>query len=355
MNPNFEQTYNAVYRPKFLAFVPRLVSLVDDLLHTTGISFAQIDSRVKTTESFLHKIERKAYDDPFREVKDLAGIRVVTYYQDDVLRVAEMFRSEFHVDEDESSDKLEELDVSEFGYRSFHLVCSLGEKRRSLVEWQAFDNLSFEVQVRSVLQHAWASISHKLDYKRIQDAPSELRRQLFRLSALLELADDQFSVLRDHSIAIGRQYKQSFDRGELQMPINVDSLENYFRHVLDHDEWESLGLAAGFSNSKPESGDNERTLHALNGVLQHLGFATIEDLNTFLMQHKHKANYIFKEVAVAAQVQRAHFEANPYEMVLILVAIMEKARLPFDYTWPSFYRTEMRKVMNRLLDQQHEA
>src|SRR5205814_5224138 len=104
---------------------------------------------------------KKSYGDQLNDIRDLAGVRVVTYYHDEVQTAADLLRGEFEVDAAHSLDKLAELDVDEFGYRSLHLVCRLTASRRELIEWSKYQDMWVEIQVRSVLQHAWASISHK--------------------------------------------------------------------------------------------------------------------------------------------------------------------------------------------------
>ena len=110
----------------------------------------------------MRKVERKSHANPFDEIKDFAGVRVISYYNDDVDRIAIILNSELDVDPAHSMDKISNLDIDEFGYRPFHLVCKLKEPRIALPEWKRFSGLTIEIQVRSVLQHAWAAISHKL-------------------------------------------------------------------------------------------------------------------------------------------------------------------------------------------------
>ncbi|MCK4392178.1 hypothetical protein KAX17_04670, partial [Candidatus Bipolaricaulota bacterium] len=174
------EEYRERYYPVFRDFADRIHALIEELVKSEGIPVAQVEDRAKSPESLAGKLQRKPYRDPFSEIKDLAGVRVVTYYHDDVQHVADVIRREFDVDDEHSSNKLQELAVDEFGYRSFHLVCALQAPRDALPEWQQFAGLAVEIQVRSVLQHAWAAISHKLDYKVASQAPAELRRQLFR-------------------------------------------------------------------------------------------------------------------------------------------------------------------------------
>jgi hypothetical protein len=87
--------------------------------------------------------------------------------------------------------------------------------------------LKAEIQIRTVLQHAWAAISHKLQYKREDDVPAPLRRKLFRLSALFELADDEFISLREASSSVQRDISSRIDAGNLEIPLDGQSLRLY--------------------------------------------------------------------------------------------------------------------------------
>ncbi|MEM6338092.1 MAG: (p)ppGpp synthetase, partial [Bacteroidota bacterium] len=77
-----------------------------------------MSQRIKTFESFWGKIERKGYDDPFSEIEDICGIRVVCYYTSDIDRIATIINDEFEVKE--SLDKSSALGSDRFGYRSNH-------------------------------------------------------------------------------------------------------------------------------------------------------------------------------------------------------------------------------------------
>ena len=83
-----EKKYRDEYRPKFVSLAARISTLLEDLLKDKGIPVVQIEHRAKTVESFLGKVRLKNYEVPFDEIKDFAGVRVVTYYNDDVEHVA---------------------------------------------------------------------------------------------------------------------------------------------------------------------------------------------------------------------------------------------------------------------------
>lgn len=87
--------------------------------------------------------------------------------------------------------------------------------------------MKIELQVRTGLQHAWAAIEHKLQYKNQVDVPEPLQRKLFQISALLELADDEFAYLRTKLGKLRETYESDLKAGDIPIPINVDSIDIY--------------------------------------------------------------------------------------------------------------------------------
>ena len=196
----FAHRYRDEYQPLYKQFASRLHPLLEELIDKAGIPIDHIECRVKTIESFLKKIERfKFYDNPFERIQDFVGIRIITNYQDDVHKVIEIIRKEFDVDEELSGDKSTELGIREFGYKSVHLKIFLSPPRVTLQEWEPYAGLPAEIQVRSVLQHAWSVIDHEIAYKSKLQPSSKIVRRLSRLSAKLEEVDEEFMALRDLS------------------------------------------------------------------------------------------------------------------------------------------------------------
>jgi putative GTP pyrophosphokinase len=117
---------------RFLAIQPdsqQLFTEVEYILRKKiseqGIETSSVTSRAKTLNSFLEKLQRKHYGDPFAELTDLAGARVVCLYRSDTPKVAAIIRADFEVIED--VDKLGDLGVDQFGYGARHFVVRLGE------------------------------------------------------------------------------------------------------------------------------------------------------------------------------------------------------------------------------------
>ncbi len=231
---------------RYEKFTNKLKNLIIELLQKHNIEIAQIESRTKSVESFVEKIKRKDYSNPLEEITDLVGIRIITYYKEDVDKIGEIIKKEFEVDWGNSIDKAQTLDPDRFGYLSVHYVVSLSSSRKELTEWKDFKNIKAEIQVRTVLQHAWAAIDHKLRYKTAKEVPKNLRRQLFRLSALLELADEEFSSLRERIEKVEERYLQNVEVGRLDIELDLNSLEIYFNATKQYDKWEEIAHEIGF-------------------------------------------------------------------------------------------------------------
>ena len=177
---------------------PRVSSLITDLLRDSSLRAHSVSARVKTRESMARKLsERNPPYSHLDEITDVIGIRIITYFDDDVDLVASTIEANFDVDADNSVDKRSLLEPDRFGYLSVHYVATLSETRASLREWARFADRKFEIQIRSILQHAWAEIEHDLGYKSAIAVPGHLRRRFSRLAGLLEVADEEFTRIRD--------------------------------------------------------------------------------------------------------------------------------------------------------------
>lgn len=110
-------------------------------------------------------------------------------------------------------------------------MCPHNKARGKLPENEAFSGLKAEIQVRTVLQHAWAALDRKLRYNNEEDIPREVRRKLFRVSALLEIADENFSEVDRLVNNLREKYTTDIKTGNLDQEINLDSLEAFMREA----------------------------------------------------------------------------------------------------------------------------
>lgn len=221
------RNWYVIARPSYVALADVVRSTVEGLLKGAAIAHLSVTARAKELDSYMEKIERKEYSNPEEQVTDLAGIRVITFIESDVNRACDLIRSSFNIHSDKSLDKGDELEVDRFGYRSIHFVADLGKARIRLPEYKIYKGMLFEVQVRTVLQHAWAEIEHDRSYKFSGALPTQLRRRLFLIAGTLELADREFNQIVHELDIYAKDVARKTERGELDVELNDTSLREY--------------------------------------------------------------------------------------------------------------------------------
>lgn len=180
---------------KHQRLLPITKALLQNMLSERHIEFLSIAGRVKSQESATDKIKRKKYILPQQQFTDMSGIRVIVYLDSQVKLVSSLVRELFSVDEGNSLDKSGVLGADRVGYRSVHFVCNLGQDRAGLIEYKDVCTEPFEIQIRTVLQHAWAELTHERHYKFKQALPLHIERKINLHAGLLEVADTAFDEI----------------------------------------------------------------------------------------------------------------------------------------------------------------
>lgn len=214
-------------KDKYNKFSSEIKKLIVKLLEDASIPFHTITYRVKKRHSLAEKLIKKNYNNS-SEITDICGCRIITYYADDIDPVADIINKEFVIDKDNSVDKIKEIETNAFGYLSKHLIIELNKSRLNLPEYRSYKDLKLEIQIRSVLQHAWAEIEHDLGYKNSSVIDNKLQRRFARLSALLELADQEFQLIKN-SATVGSYNLHNKIRLTEEVPITEDSLSSFIK------------------------------------------------------------------------------------------------------------------------------
>lgn len=197
-------------------------------LKSQQIPIHQITGRVKPFSSFIDKARRQESDTPFETISDICGVRVICLFLSDLQRIGEIIESKFviHMKDDKIYTKPEEA----FGYLSVHYVGTLPAYCRG-PRYDGLEELKFEIQVRTIAMHSWATVSHYFDYKSPHAIPSHLRKDFHALSALFYLADTRFADLYHSSL----EAKETAQEKAQRLPefggeeINLDTLVAYMR------------------------------------------------------------------------------------------------------------------------------
>ncbi len=175
------------------------VATVTEILDEAGINYLTVTGRAKAVASFAAKAARerngvRLHHDPLRDITDQVGVRVITYVRSDVDAVAELLADQLTVLDDRDMGR-ETARAGRFGYASRHLLVSLDAGEHTAYQ----PTRCASIQLRTVLQHAWAEFEHEIRYKGTvpTEHASDLDRRFTLAAGLLELADREFSTIRD--------------------------------------------------------------------------------------------------------------------------------------------------------------
>ncbi len=252
-------------RDFYVSLANEVQRLIRECLNRRSIRVQSVDARAKEVDSFKlkaaspsdHDPEVPKYQDPLREIDDLAGVRIIAFFPRSLDAIETMIGEEFDIFErsDKGAALLEE---GRFGYQSIHYLVTLKDTRTQLGEYARFSRAIVELQVRTILQHAWAEIEHDIQYKSASSIPAEISRRFLTLAGLLELADREFQAIQDQDLAIKEQARRSVEVGNLgAADIVPDAVKAYLDRVLGPDgrvsdfsyDWTTRLLRnLGFSN-----------------------------------------------------------------------------------------------------------
>ena len=213
--------------PQCKAVAKEVYNTLRSTFDQAGLLVTAIEYRVKTENSLAGKLELKGGKyKSLADITDIIGLRVITFYTDDVDKVASAVERLFTVDWDNSVDKRKIHEIDSFGYLSLHYICSK----------EGFP-YRFEIQMRTVLQHAWANMNHDTGYKSGVEVPKVYLRNLSRLAGMLELVDEQFSLIRSELTDYRRRVRALVASGNLDdAPLDGDT----FRSFLELKPFDSL-------------------------------------------------------------------------------------------------------------------
>lgn len=255
---------------------------VQRLLDEAGLNIHHVTSRVKKPASLADKLRRKpGRHHGLENVTDLVGVRVITYFESDVNVVSKLVEGAYHVDWNNSVDKSKMRDPDRFGYMGVHYVV------RPLAGTPEFEGLvlgafPLEIQIRSILQHAWAEIEHDLGYKNPDAVPREVRRRFYRLAGLLEMADEEFMTVAKLSRDYGATLPQRLAEEPDSVFIDAQSMKYLLGTgtVFELDQRVADALNVMLLVGWP---DPERPQH-LASLLQYVGVHSVGQLHKELLR-----------------------------------------------------------------------
>jgi ppGpp synthetase/RelA/SpoT-type nucleotidyltranferase len=248
------------------------VDLVTSLLDEAGINYLTVSGRTKSVASFAEKATRSAdgvrlYTDPLREIGDQIGVRVITYVRADVDAVADLMGDQVVVKDDRDLGR-ETASEGRFGYASRHLQIALDAAREGQPAYAHLGGRNVQVQIRTVLQHAWAEFEHDIRYKGTVPAEHahDFDRRFTLAAGLLELADQEFTTIRDRL------------RGPVSSAGHLEAVS-----ADDDPRLDARELAAFLAGQYADAGWSRSDHYVwVSGLLLELGLTSLDELGDVL-------------------------------------------------------------------------
>jgi len=308
-------------RPVYKKLAEKIENILGELIQESQIDIHVISSRPKTIESFVEKVKRKSYDDPENQIHDLAGIRIITYVENDVERISQLIKTSFNIDKKNSVDKKKELGTDKFGYQSVHFVAQLKKDRLLLPEYKKFKGLKFEIQLRTLLQHTWAEISHDRNYKFSGKLPFSVERRFSLVAGSVEMADREFDVLATEIDKITSE----IDSGELDLPLNSTTIKQYLENKLQ--QLIEKGLPNRFYAGKDES--------VMIKELENFGIYNLKELDALITK---KFLSTYNELSIPSWNNYSSFLQN----LMIVTDYQKYFEKSWHQDWSTIHEDEVR-------------
>lgn len=274
-------TYAAL-QPGLVTLTDALVAHLCGLLDDAGINYLTVSGRAKSVESFAAKAVRevdgqRVYADPLVDITDQIGLRVITYLRADVAAVADVLTAQATV--------LTDLDMGQvtagegrFGYASRHMMLDLDDVALLAPLPEGLRIRRWQVQIRTVLQHAWAEFEHEIRYKGTIPAEHvpDLSRRFTLAAGLLELADREFSEIRNRLRQVGERPPAGVGAGDEENDprISGTDLTDFLATRFPDAEWSRSDHYTWISGNLLELGIT--SLEELGGLLDSVDLTAID-------------------------------------------------------------------------------
>jgi len=170
---------------------------------------------------------------------DLIGVRAVLLFDAEVKTVTDYLQAALDISKRHSRIVGEELELDEFGYRSVHLIARF--RGRTMPRYLGLKRPWVEIQVRSLLQHAWAAIGHDHLYKSPITFSDRTKRRFYAIAGGLEIYDQEFDSIRAHRDELHKQWFEALGLGKrFGDDLDITGVSALFEHLYPGSTWSNL-------------------------------------------------------------------------------------------------------------------
>jgi len=255
------------FENKTLAYkrlIGEVKAIIRKKLADEPINIFNLEYRQKKFDSFYKKIIRKNFEsDFFNKIEDIAGVRIICEYYAELDLIEKCIDKMFNVIKKEK--KITALKVNEFGYLSDHYIIKLRKEITKETEKDLLD-LKCEIQVRTILMHSWAVVSHDIDYKKEESLPEDLKKEMYAISGLLYIADQRFNSFKD-ALTHELQKKKKVISPSIPLDQNISA-----EKLIEYLQWKFTERSIG----------KIRDYGKFSEELTNMNYTTIEDVDKMI-------------------------------------------------------------------------
>ena len=197
-------------------FRREIEEILSQLMKRNGLVPAVLESRVKSLDSSVRKVEGLSIDHVM-DLKDFIGLRLVFLLTNEVVKAVKLICKTFVADD--PINKGDELKFNEFGYRAIHVIARLPRRWQNNPSYRGCGRFKFEIQLRTLSQHNYGVASRVFQYKQAKAVPPSVQRSLLRLAAILELVDLEVDRVSREKSAYSANVMKNLNPNER---LNVD-------------------------------------------------------------------------------------------------------------------------------------
>lgn len=309
-------------------FATRACNLLESLVEQDGIQLYSVSGEAKPTESFLQSFELKADAAPasLTDIADLCSVKVLVHFPEDVEKVEKVIYQEFLVDMARSITSSSLDDPDRFGYPAVYYTLSLNQTRASMREWSKYKDLPFSLEVRTVIQEAWAANTPKVMMPTDVSTKKRMKRKLFRVGALLEEADEGYYTLwesaRESAMPVTAPVVSVESTPTSRRVFDRAALRQYFQEREDIPRrWAAIASEVGFPAFRPDADYLDTSLSFLWDILRAAEMDDPDDFQRFItsLEQEEKGKEQIATVYKAFEREAQSWRVDGYSALFLLV------------------------------------